>query len=207
MTDSTTILNTLLNNNETLVNLIKDERNISMTTRQWYQNLAYRVYLDESNPDRDFLKIKETLTRMGISAPPKDDEEKPRLYQSCHILQKKGEFYIVHFKELLMLDGKRVNLNEDDLRRKYFIIWLLYQWELIALTESQFQLLKTFVSYFNEDSLCCSLKVIPYNEKEGWNLVPKYTIGADNKVNRKRNRSAKSEKVNTNVNTKVNANA
>lgn len=111
-----------------------------------------------------FLKVKETLTRIGVAS--KKDR---KLYQSCHVLHKKGKYYIVHFKELFMLDGKVNNFDDEDKGRRNTIINLLEQWGLIkAVNPSQI-----------EDPVAplAQIKIISYKEKDQWELVPKYSIG------------------------------
>lgn len=136
---------------------------IRMGTEEGFKTTAREVKL--VTPD-DFLKIKETLTRIGIGTFKND---KRYLYQTCHILQKRGLYYIVHFKELLLLDGKLVDLSEFDLRRRNTIICFLEEWGLIkqvqpAITE-------------DEKANPSSIKVIPFSEKVNWELMPKYNIG------------------------------
>jgi len=116
------------------------------------------------NNDEDFLKVKETLTRIGISS--KKDNT---LYQSCHILHKKGKFYIVHFKELFQLDGKPTNYDESDIARRNTIVNLLQEWGLVTIVDPN----KTQypVAPLNQ------VKVISYKEKPEWNLTSKYKIG------------------------------
>ena len=111
----------------------------------------------------DFLKIKETLTRMGI---PSIKERK--LYQSCHILHKKGKYYIVHFKELFLLDGKKSEIEEEDLQRRNLICSLLDEWELIELVDK---------SRIEDKLHIKKIKIIPFSKKEEWNLIAKYNIG------------------------------
>lgn len=115
------------------------------------------------SPD-SFLKIKETLTRIGVSS--KKDKI---LYQSCHILHKQGKYYIVHFKELFMLDGKADELSEEDKARRNTIINLLEEWSLV----------KTVNSAQVEDPVAplSQIKVLPFKEKDEWSLIPKYNIG------------------------------
>ena len=111
--------------------------------------------------DDDFLKIKETLTRMGIASPKNNC-----LYQSCHILHKRGRYYIVHFKELFALDGKETNINENDISRRNSIAVLLSDWGLIEIlgeTEPRAPL--------------SQIKVISFKEKNEWDLETKYNIG------------------------------
>lgn len=112
-------------------------------------------------PD-DFLKIKETLTRIGVASR-KDN----CLYQSCHILHKQGRYFIVHFKELFLLDGKPSNLTENDLQRRNTIIRLLDDWGLIEMTNEP----------KGEYAPLRQIKIIPFKEKEMWDLRPKYNIG------------------------------
>ena len=112
----------------------------------------------------DFLKIKETLTRIGVAS--KKDNT---LYQSCHILHKQGKYYIVHFKELFMLDGKPSNLSEDDMSRRNTITTLLEQWGLLKVVRPE---------YIAELIVPISqIKIISHKEKDNWELVAKYNIG------------------------------
>lgn len=115
--------------------------------------------------DGDFLKIKETLTRLGI---PSYKDEKT-LYQSCHILHKRGKFYIVHFKELFKLDGRFSTLNQEDIARRNSIIQLLLDWNLCELI-TEVDLKETGFS---------RVKIIKHAEKPDWNLKAKYSIGND----------------------------
>lgn len=114
--------------------------------------------------DESFLKIKETLTRIGIAS--KKDK---KLYQSCHILHKQGKYYIVHFKELFMLDGKINNFDSEDQGRRNTIVNLLEEWGLIKVLDHS----KT------EDPIAplSQIKILPYKEKGEWELVAKYSIG------------------------------
>ena len=112
----------------------------------------------------DFLKIAETLTRIGVTA-----RGEKKLYQTCHILHKRGKFYIVHFKEMLALDGNTTNYNDDDKSRRNKIIQLLEQWKLLEVVNKEL---------INEPLADISkIKVIPYGQKNEWILIPKYTIG------------------------------
>lgn len=112
--------------------------------------------------EEDFLKVKETLTRIGIAS-----RKEKKLFQSCHILHKQGKYYIVHFKELFLLDGKQANLAEDDLRRRNVIASLLSEWGLLDI-----------VSKVEHDpSALSTIKIIPFKEKQEWDLVAKYNIG------------------------------
>jgi len=109
----------------------------------------------------DFLKIKETLTRMGV-----ESKNNKILYQSCHILHKRGEYAILHFKELFSLDGKESTLTEEDIDRRNKIVKLLVEWNLIDVDDDK------DISYNN-----VSLKVIPFKDKNEWSLQSKYAIG------------------------------
>ncbi len=116
------------------------------------------------NIDEDFLKVRETLTRIGVAS--KKDKI---LYQSCHILHKQGLYYIVHFKELFALDGKPSNFAEEDVARRNTISNLLAEWGLVTLVDKQKT--QTPVAPMSQ------IKIIPYKEKDEWNLVTKYNIG------------------------------
>jgi len=112
----------------------------------------------------DFLKIKETLTRIGVAS--KKDNT---LYQSCHILHKQSRYYIVHFKELFLLDGKTADLSESDIGRRNTIAKLLAEWDLLDIVDpSRIQEPQTSLS---------QIKIIPFKEKNNWTLEAKYTIG------------------------------
>lgn len=114
--------------------------------------------------DDDFLKVRETLTRIGVASR-KDNT----LFQSCHILHKQGNYYIVHFKELFLLDGKPSNFDESDKGRRNTIVNLLADWGLVeVVNKSMAEQPLTPLS---------QIKIIPFKEKEEWNLVPKYNIG------------------------------
>ena len=112
----------------------------------------------------DFLKVRETLTRIGVAS----KKEKP-LYQSCHILHKQGRYFIVHFKELFALDGKPSNMSESDTARRNTISNLLKEWELVDLVRSE--------QTENPVAPISQIKVLPYKEKNEWELVAKYNIG------------------------------
>lgn len=130
-------------------------------------NLNDLVEVKLSSED-DFLKIRETLSRIGIAS--KKDKT---LYQSCHILHKQGRYYIVHFKELFLLDGKKSDFSDEDKARRNTIANLLYEWELLDLVDE---------SKTEEHVLPVSMvKIIPYKEKGEWNLVTKYNIGKKRK--------------------------
>ncbi len=111
----------------------------------------------------DFLKIKETLTRIGI---PSIKDRK--LYQSCHILHKRGKYYIVHFKELFKLDGKNTEIEEEDIQRRNLICSLLDEWELVELVDE---------SKIQDKLHIKKIKIIPFSKKEEWELIAKYNIG------------------------------
>lgn len=119
------------------------------------------VTFDEQS---DFLKIRETLSRIGVAS--RKDKE---LFQSCHILHKKGKYYIVHFKELFQLDGKPTNIDDNDIGRRNSIIDLLKQWNLISVVdESRIQEPKVPLS---------QIKILAFKEKDDWKLTTKYNIG------------------------------
>jgi len=113
-------------------------------------------------PD-DFLKVKETLTRIGVAS-----KKSNTLFQSCHILHKQGKYYIVHFKELFALDGKPSDFSEEDQSRRNTIANLLEEWELLDIVNAE--------KVANAGSLS-TIKVIPFNQKSEWELVAKYNIG------------------------------
>lgn len=115
----------------------------------------------------DFLKIRETLTRIGVAS-----RKDRKLYQSCHILHKQGKYYIVHFKELFLLDGKPSNFSEDDQARRNTIVNLLSEWGLIKQVNPS--LTAQPVAPLSQ------IKVLPYKEKDEWELVAKYNIGRKN---------------------------
>lgn len=114
--------------------------------------------------EESFLKIKETLTRIGVAS-----RKEKKLYQSCHILHKQGRYAILHFKELFMLDGKINNFSDEDKGRRNTIVNLLEQWDLV----------KTVDASQVEDPIAplSQIKVLPHKEKDQWELVPKYSIG------------------------------
>lgn len=113
----------------------------------------------------DFLKVRETLSRIGLAS-----KKENTLYQSCHILHKQGKYYIVHFKELFLLDGKEASLSEGDIARRNRIVALLDEWELVDVVSKH--LVEDPIAPLNQ------VKIIPYKEKSKWNLVTKYTIGS-----------------------------
>ena len=112
----------------------------------------------------DFLKVRETLTRIGVSS-----RSENKLYQSCHILHKRGKYYIVHFKELFALDGLPTDISETDVGRRNTITSLLEEWELLSIVDK---------SKVEEPKVSLAqIKIISYNDKSDWELVPKYHIG------------------------------
>ena len=127
-------------------------------------NITNLVEVSLKDPD-DFLKVKETLTRIGVAS-----KKEKTLYQSCHILHKRGKYYIVHFKELFALDGKPTDISENDLARRNAIINLLEDWELINIVDSQ-------QTETPEPIYLSQVKIISHKEKRDWQLVPKYNIG------------------------------
>lgn len=124
----------------------------------WSQDMMLEVSLKE--PD-DFLKIRETLTRIGVAS-----RKEKKLYQSCHILHKKGKYYIVHFKELFALDGKPANITKNDVERRNRITKLLFDWGLVELGTQP-----TEIAPLNQ------IKVLSYKDKGDWTLESKYNIG------------------------------
>ena len=128
-------------------------------------------YLVEVRLKKDdaFLKIRETLTRIGVAS-----KKEKTLYQSCHILHKQGRYFIVHFKELFALDGKPSNFTESDIARRNTITNLLKEWDLVEIvSDSQTQ---------NPVAPISQVKVLPFKEKQEWELVAKYNIGKRKKV-------------------------
>lgn len=136
-------------------------KKIKMSTEQWFDQ-SIEIFLPE---DDSFLIVKETLTRIGIASM-KDGAK--RLAQTCHILQKRGKFYIVHFKELLLLDGKEANFSEEDAMRRNTIAQMLEDWGLVEVVD---------VDKIQDQLKHSSVKVVPFKEKDKWELVPKYNIG------------------------------
>lgn len=139
---------------------MENENNIEV---QWTPASMLEITLNE--PD-DFLKIRETLTRIGVAS-----RKDQKLYQSCHILHKQGRYFIVHFKELFLLDGKPSNLLLNDIQRRNTIATLLADWGLV-----------TFVTADQAKDIAPlrQIKVIPFKEKTEWQLCPKYNIGNSN---------------------------
>ena len=129
-------------------------------TYDWSPNKMIEVALAE--PD-DFLKVRETLTRIGVAS-----RKEKKIYQSCHILHKQGKYFIVHFKELFALDGKKANLSVNDFQRRNRIVQLLSDWGLVNVISSD---LVEDIAPLNQ------IKVISFREKGDWQLETKYNIG------------------------------
>jgi len=136
------------------------EENNNNNIVEWAPTSMLEVTLNE--PD-DFLKVRETLTRIGVAS-----RKDKKLYQSCHILHKQGRYFIVHFKELFLLDGKKSNLEENDIARRNTIAQLMSDWGLITMEKTG-----------NIEPLAPmrQIKIIPFKEKTEWELCPKYNIG------------------------------
>ena len=130
------------------------------TIANWSPSDMLEITLNE--PD-DFLKVRETLTRIGIAS-----RKENKLFQSCHILHKQGRYFIVHFKELFLLDGKKANLEESDLARRNTIATLLSDWGLVNLVDP---------SQAKDKAPLRQIKIVSYREKSEWDLCQKYNIG------------------------------
>lgn len=126
----------------------------------WSPADMLEIVLNE--PD-DFLKVRETLTRIGVAS-----RKEKKLFQSCHILHKQGRYFIVHFKELFLLDGKKSNLEESDIQRRNTIATLLSDWGLIQLVNEEVA---------KDCAPLRQIKIIGFKEKSEWELCPKYNIG------------------------------
>ena len=131
-----------------------------MESINWTQGQMLEVNLKE--PD-DFLKIRETLSRIGVAS-----RKERKLYQSCHILHKQGRYYIVHFKELFALDGKKANLSLNDVQRRNRIVQLLGDWGLVSINSKE---------SIADVAPLSQIKVLAYKEKHEWTLESKYNIG------------------------------
>ncbi len=127
---------------------------------KWTADSMVEVGLKE--PD-DFLKVRETLTRIGVAS-----RKEKKLYQSCHILHKQGRYYIVHFKELFALDGKKANLSLNDVQRRNRIVQLLGDWGLVSVSSKE---------SIADVAPLSQIKVLAYKEKGDWTLESKYNIG------------------------------
>ena len=126
----------------------------------WSPERMIEILLSE--PD-DFLKVRETLTRIGVAS-----RKEKKLYQSCHILHKQGKYYIVHFKELFALDGKKANLSLNDVQRRNRIVQLLGDWGLVSINSKE---------SISDVAPLSQIKVLSYKEKGEWTLESKYNIG------------------------------
>ena len=133
---------------------------MSEDTISWSPEQMLEVTIKQ--PD-DFLKVRETLTRIGVAS-----RKDKTLFQSCHILHKQGKYYITHFKELFALDGKKSTLVENDIQRRNTIALLLQDWNLIEVVKT---------SMVENKAPLSQIKVLPFKEKNEWNLVAKYNIG------------------------------
>jgi hypothetical protein len=131
----------------------------------WSPDMMVEVILNE--PD-DFLKVRETLTRIGVAS-----RKEKKLYQSCHILHKQGRYYIVSFKELFALDGKHANLTVNDVQRRNRIVQLLADWGLISVVD---------VNKIQDIAPLNQIKVLSYKDKNDWVLETKYNIGSKKKA-------------------------
>ena len=131
---------------------------------KWAPDQMVEVTLNE--PD-DFLKVRETLTRIGVAS-----RKEKKIYQSCHILHKQGRYFLVHFKELFALDGKHANLTQNDVQRRNRIIQLLADWGLIGVND---------ISKIQDIAPLNQIKVLAYKDKSGWILETKYNIGSKKK--------------------------
>jgi len=130
---------------------------------EWTPSSMLEVTLNE--PD-DFLKVRETLTRIGVAS-----RKENKLFQSCHILHKQGRYFIVHFKELFLLDGKKSNLEENDVARRNTIATLMGDWGLVTVEDTR---------QLDPLAPMRQIKIIPFKEKDKWELCPKYNIGNKN---------------------------
>ena len=126
-------------------------------------NADHMVEVTLKQPD-DFLKVRETLTRIGVAS-----RNENKLYQSCHILHKQGKYYIVHFKELFLLDGKNSDFSENDMQRRNRITKLLSDWGLVDVVNE---------TMIEDASSVSQIKILPHKEKGEWELIPKYSIGS-----------------------------
>jgi len=132
-----------------------------METEDIFMGLGVEIKLEE---EEDFLVIKETLTRIGVSS-----RKENKLFQSCHILHKRGRYAILHFKELFILDGLESNISESDIARRNLIVKLLEEWELCDILEAD--KVKEPIANMGQ------IKILSHKNKNDWELVPKYHIG------------------------------
>lgn len=127
-----------------------------------FKNTGVEIFLEENS----FLKVKETLTRIGIAS-----NKNKTLYQSCHILHKRGMYGILHFKELFILDNKQTDINDTDIQRRNYIVKLLADWKLITVTDP------SIITAEISPDIIKQVKILPHSQKADWKLIPKYTIG------------------------------
>ena len=126
------------------------------------ETLNIGVPIELKNPD-DFLLIKESLTRIGVA-----NQAQKKLYQSCLVLHKRGKYYIMHFKEMFLLDGKSANISEEDIERRNLIAALLEDWGLLKIKEPQ--------KFLNKASMT-AIKILSFSEKSQWEKIQKYSVG------------------------------
>jgi Bacteriophage translational regulator len=126
--------------------------------------------VEVSIPDNTFLQVKESLMRVGIPGKPTVEGGKPSLHQTCHVLNKRGKYYICHFKTFFVLDGKRNDLSSGDIARQNLIIKLLEEWKLVTVTNSD--MIGEYIASLK------TIKVVRYQDREDWELVSKYDVGA-----------------------------
>lgn len=142
-------------------NTVQTNNAVEDTPIEWTPAMMLEVTLNE--PD-DFLKVRETLTRIGVAS----RKTTNKLYQSCHILHKQGRYFITHFKELFLLDGKPSNLTLNDVSRRNTITTLLSDWGLVNIVNP---------AQATEKAPLRQIKIIPHKEKANWELLAKYNIG------------------------------
>jgi len=140
---------------------MNEESRVPIALSEWYKGYALEVNLTD---DQSFLKIKETLTRIGVSS-----NRDKKLFQSCHILSKQDKYYIVHFKELFALDGRTVNISDEDIGRRNTIACLLDEWGMLDVVDSDF--------VEHNRMPITSMTILKYSEKDEYDLVAKYQIG------------------------------
>jgi len=131
------------------------------------QEAIVKDLVEVTFPEKDdFLKIRETLSRIGVAS-----RREQELFQSCHILHKRGKYYITHFKELFKLDGKPTNIDESDIGRRNTIVSLLEQWKLVSVVNTE--------QIAEPRAPLSQIKIIPFKEKPEWKLTTKYSIGSN----------------------------
>jgi len=141
--------------------MVEQNERVPILLGEWYEHFALEVDLAD---EQAFLKIKETLTRIGVSS-----NKDKKLFQSCHILSKQNKYYIVHFKELFALDGRPVDISKEDIGRRNTIACLLEEWGMIKIKES---------GSISENRLpVTSIKVLKFADKDKYELIAKYQIG------------------------------